>query len=60
MTICEFQVESFHARGNDDYLDDFAAHLDRLFASGWKAIDSERDTHPGWGRLWLYKEVSGR
>jgi hypothetical protein len=57
MTVCEFQVESFNARGNDDYLYDFAAYLDRMFASGWEVMDREQDRcRGGWWRLWLYRE----
>jgi hypothetical protein len=61
MTVCEFQVENFNACGNDDYLYDFAAYLDRMFESGWELMDSERDTcRGGWWRVWLYREKSPR
>jgi hypothetical protein len=57
MTVCEFQVESFNARGNNDYLYDFAAYLDRMFESGWEVMDREQDPcRGGWWRLWLYRE----
>ena len=56
MTVCEFQVKSFNARGDDEYLDDVAAYLDGMLESGWELIDRERDQCPGWWRVWLYLE----
>jgi hypothetical protein len=45
MTVSEFQVESPSARGSDDYLDDFAACLDRLFESGWELAGADGGQH---------------
>ncbi len=56
MTVCEFQVKSFNARGDDEYLDELAAYLDRMLESGWELIDRERDGRSGWWRVWLYLE----
>jgi hypothetical protein len=41
MTVCEFQVERFRARGSDDFLGDFAAYLDRMFVSGRELMHSD-------------------
>jgi hypothetical protein len=60
MTLCEFQVKAFNARGDDEYLDEVASYLDRLLESGWELIDRERDQCPGWWRVWLYLESEPR
>jgi hypothetical protein len=56
MTVCEFQVKSFNARGSDEYLDEVAEYLDRMLDAGWELIDRERDRCHGWWRVWLYLE----
>jgi hypothetical protein len=54
---CEFQFESFNARGEDEYLNEFARRLDDLFQAGWTALDANRDpAFRGWWQLCLLKE----
>lgn len=55
MSICECQFESFSARGNEDYLDRFAAQLGALFQRGWTMADAARDGL-GWWQVCLYRE----
>jgi hypothetical protein len=54
---CEFQFENFNARGDDEYLNEFARRLDDLFQAGWTALDTSRDpAFHGWWQLCLLKE----
>ncbi len=60
MTVCEYQLESFNAYGDGAYLDRFAERLDVFYASGWKLIESKRDSNrKGWWRVELFKLRSG-
>ena len=53
----EFQFENFNARGDDEYLIEFARRLDDLFGAGWTAVNANRDTaFRGWWQLCLLKE----
>jgi hypothetical protein len=61
MLLCEYRLEAFNARGDDEYLDQFAQRLDELFDRGWTLLDSSREIcSAGWWRVELFKEkVSG-
>jgi hypothetical protein len=39
----EHRFESFDTRGNDCYVDGFAARLDKLILEGWRVLESTRD-----------------
>jgi hypothetical protein len=59
MAFCEYRLEPFYARGDDEYLDGFAQHLDELFAEGWILVDSTKDKSlAGWWRVELFKEMN--
>jgi len=57
----ECRYENFNARGDDDYLIEFARNLEVLLRAGWTPSDFERDpVFRGWWRISFVKErVSG-
>jgi hypothetical protein len=53
---CEYRFENFNARGDEDYLNQFARRLDELFRVGWTAPEVNRDpAFKGWWQLCLVK-----
>jgi hypothetical protein len=61
MLLYEYRLEAFNARGDDEYIDEFARRLDELLDLGWTLLDSTRERAlAGWWRVELFKEkVSG-
>jgi len=57
MTLCEYFFVRFNARGDDEYVDRFAEHLNELLDQGWTLFDSGRETaSPGWWRVDLFRD----
>jgi hypothetical protein len=42
MIVCEYFFKEFDARGSDEYLNAWAAEVDRMGGLGWKVADSTR------------------
>jgi hypothetical protein len=38
----EYFYKGFHSRGDDDYINQWAAEIDQLAAAGWEVLGSER------------------
>jgi hypothetical protein len=48
--VCEYFFKEFYSKGSDEYLNAWAAEVDRLGCQGWKVLDStRRPRQPG---LW--------
>lgn len=61
MILCEYRFDRFNARGNDEYLDRFADHLNELLGSGWTAPEVIRDSaSSGWWLVCLFKDRSSQ
>ena len=59
MLLCEYHLEAFNARGDDEYFDQFSQRLDELFDLGWTLLDSSREmASAAWWRVELFKERS--
>jgi len=42
MIVCEYVFKEFYSRGSDQYLNAWAAQVDRLGREGWEVLDSIR------------------
>jgi molybdopterin-binding protein len=54
--FCEYVFKSFHSRGSDDYINAWAADIDRMTDEGWKVLGSERSQTAFQWTVCLYRE----
>jgi hypothetical protein len=40
--VCEYFFKEFYSRGSDEYLNAWAAEVDRMGGQGWQVLDSTR------------------
>lgn len=56
MIVCEYFFKEFYSRGSDEYLNAWAAEVDRLGSDGWKVLDStRRPERPGFWTVVLVR-----
>jgi hypothetical protein len=42
MIVCEYFFKGFYSRGSEEYLNAWAAEIDRMCWEGWEVLDSTR------------------
>jgi hypothetical protein len=56
MIACEYFFKEFYSRGSDEYLNQWAAQVDRMSSEGWQVLDSKRRAgHPGFWTVVLVR-----
>lgn len=56
MIACEYFFKEFYSRGSDEYLNHWAAQVDRMSSEGWQVLDSTRRAgHPGFWTVVLVR-----
>jgi molybdopterin-binding protein len=57
----EYFYKGFHSRGDDDYLNQWAAEIDQMAAAGWEVLGSERmPSIPFQWTVCLYRPAQSR
>lgn len=57
---CEYFFMGFYTRGSDEYINAWAADVDRMAAQGWDVLDSVRNQgRPFHWTVCLYRDGSG-